>query len=121
MLIQQNKPQLTIKIPNHFKEQIPIPLFLSKEKYGFTFNNLHNQIHYLFNLLITSNISWNQECIHTYQSFINEYEIEEKLQDNIYYLTAKKNFLDEQYSENSFYFFIYYIDSYYYNKIILNK
>jgi hypothetical protein len=117
------KPKLSIKIPsNSFREEVSMPLFISEEKYPGTFNNLHRHIHYLFDKLFTCEITWSELCTNTYRRLLNEFEQEEQMEQNNYYLITKQSFFtDTQTLEQSFYLFVYYIDCYYQNKIKIQE
>ena len=108
--------KLTIKIPQTFREEIPIPLFLTEKDYPNTFNNLQRQVRFLFELLITDEVKWNIYCSNTYRRLIDEFERYEDMLNNKCYLITKATIVDKDYSEKYFYYFFYYINYYYQNK-----
>jgi hypothetical protein len=108
--------KLTIKIPQTFREEIPIPLILTEKDFPNTFNNLQRQVRCLFELLITDEVKWNIYCSNTYRRLIDEFERYEDMLNNKYYLITKATIVDKDYSEKYFYYFFYYINYYYENK-----
>ena len=112
-----NFPVLTIKIPqSSFREEIEMPLFISKNKYPELINNLQRQCRYLFDKLFTCEIEWSDLCSNTFKRLLSDFEQEEKIENNNYYILTKQNFFITKNIEESFYFFMYYINCYYENK-----